>query len=146
MSYGHSTSVIAKVEAWKKEQAATLAHYEAIAAQAIATTLEQGGYTAPLQHDAPTPAKGYAVALKGHELQLKAAQATPARVMSWIMEHVGAAKEAGATCVGTWEHEGVIYLDAVAVLDDETQAVEMAQDHQQLAIYCLHEGREIATA
>jgi hypothetical protein len=43
----------------------------------------------------------------------------------------------GTEFVGTWLHEGRIYLDPVALIPDRDNALALAREHDQIAIYNL---------
>lgn len=45
--------------------------------------------------------------------------------------------------VGTWEEGGVVYVDPVALVSNLADAIALAEEHDQLAIYGLHNGETI---
>jgi hypothetical protein len=46
---------------------------------------------------------------------------------------------------GAWSNNGKVYLDVVATIPDQAQAIELAKQHNQLAIYDLQNNKEIRT-
>ena len=48
--------------------------------------------------------------------------------------------------LGAWMSDGMVYLDVTTVVDDEAEAVRIAKNANQLAIFNLETFEEIATA
>jgi hypothetical protein len=53
------------------------------------------------------------------------------------------AREYPTSCVGTWVHEGNIYIDPADVFTDEATALRWATQRNQIAYYIIHEQREV---
>lgn len=47
------------------------------------------------------------------------------------------------TYVGYWHNNNVHYLDIVKIYEDKSEAMEHAKDNDQIAIYSLHDKKEI---
>jgi hypothetical protein len=47
--------------------------------------------------------------------------------------------------IGAWVNGGKLYLDIVATIPDEAQAIELGKQHNQIAIWDLKNGKEIQT-
>ena len=87
----------------------------------IAATLQNGGYTSP------SVVGRYVVATPDAERILPVASFTYAAMSDYIREH--------GESIGTWFHEGYVYLDKVTAYDDATEALAVAHANGQLAIY-----------
>lgn len=49
-----------------------------------------------------------------------------------------------AHIIGTWQHDGRVYLDVVTLVSDLDDALALARQHGQLAIFDLANGEEIS--
>lgn len=48
-------------------------------------------------------------------------------------------------CIGTWEEDGLIYLDVSVVLGDRTEAIALGKEYNQIAIHEAVDGSLIET-
>lgn len=108
-------------------------HTNAQGSLAVAITAEQGGgtfYAGTLQPF--TPEDGYAVGIGGAAFP---AEAFTAEVAAWLLAAVAA--EYRTQFVGTWLHEGKVYIDAVRYFlpDERVKAEVVAINAGQLAIF-----------
>lgn len=46
--------------------------------------------------------------------------------------------------IGTWVHDGSVYVDAVTYLRDAKQAIELGRERGELAVYDIAGGSELA--
>ena len=116
-------------------------------AQAIAAaTLTDGGATFVLGADAfltsaavPTFVVGRARGIAAREVP---AQAFGSNDVLWQLSR---ARIVGADGVGTWAHDGTVYVDLVEIFTDRDAALSVARDRGELAIWDAYAGAEIST-
>lgn len=111
-----------------------------LAHRAAALTLATGGAT--LAADGTSPVTGYAVALPGCE-RVVTPDRLPAELVTYLQDHADDLSRPGAH-LGTWAHDGSVYLDVTLVLSDLAPALNLARSSGQLAIFSLSDGREIS--
>lgn len=77
----------------------------------------------------------------------------PARVVSLagfspndVTAQIREARKYGADGVGTWVHEGSVYVDAIEIWRFEPSALSVARARGEKAIWAAHLGEEISTA
>ena len=112
--------------------------------------LKEGGFTYnPVRiKNRAAPAKGYALSLRKDTervIDIKAGrEAVKKEIIEYVRKHREAIKERG-NFVGGWydEQSKKIFLDVSTVVADRDQAVNLAEKHEQLAIYDLGEGKVI---
>lgn len=95
-------------------------------------TLKNGGYT-----DSQNTAR-YIVAIKGYEKQVPVKNFCD----KVILGYKKIAKAQG-NILGTWLHEGVVYLDNVQAFSDLEEALKVAKAQGELAIFDSFENKEI---
>lgn len=115
-------------------------------------TLESGGGTFDIVTlDAAALPSGYVVALEGRGEIIPADLSQPSRdafyAYFWDAQQQAAAapSEWDTRYVGTWVHEGKIYLDIVEHYTDRAYAIGCGQVNNQIAIWDVANGCEIPT-
>ena len=109
---------------------------------AVAYTLRNGGGT--FERDTLRPVQfhsGYAVAVAPHETRTISVDAFDGEIVSGIWNVIAAT---GAPYIGTWiDGDDNIVIDAVAVLDNLADALEIGRALGQDAVYGFGEGDSI---
>jgi hypothetical protein len=121
------------------------------AAAIAAATLTDGGATFVL-----LPASrgvGYFLTpgvLTGPTFVVGRAADTPAREVpaqafgaNDVLHHLIVARATGADGVGTWRHDGTVYVDLVDVFTDREAALAAARDRGEMAIWDAYASEEI---
>lgn len=127
----------------RTQDAATLAAGEAIWSH----TLEnEGGTFDPVTGALVDVAQGYVVALgqgtyriaddEDHDVAVNL-------IAQYIQQQPISGPDLTRPNIGTWTHEGVVYVDAVEVVDDLFVALGLAADRGELAIWDVAAGAEI---
>jgi hypothetical protein len=116
---------------------------ERAAANAAATQTD-GGATFLLAPDA------FLLAGRGPTFVVGRAANTPAREVpaqgfgaNDVLHHLIVARATGAAGVGTWAHDGKIYVDLVDVFTDREAALAAARERGELAIWDAYASEEI---
>ena len=103
-----------------------------------------GGATLTKAGQRYTPAPGipaYAVGRAGYGVQLDPySPLVEVEAQSWV-DSIPQGE-----LVGSWLNNGVIYLDRLTICHDEAEALQLAKDTGELAIYDLVTNREISLA
>lgn len=112
-----------------------------IATELCARALAHGGFTYRVA-DAQYPTEGYAVAIPGHERQLRAM--TPDAIAGYMTERRNVFDSAGH-CLGAWYNAeaDLWYLDVSIVVPTHRQALAEGRRNQQIAVYDLARGESI---
>jgi hypothetical protein len=112
-----------------------------IATALCARALANGGFTFRIA-DATYPTEGYAVALPGHEQQLR--ELTPGAIADYMTQHAAAFDSAGH-CLGAWfnAEAGLWYLDISIVVPTYRAAIALGRQHMQIAVYDLALGQSL---
>ena len=106
-----------------------------------------GGLTINLRNQ-QIETRGFAVAMAGYASKHK----VPARynvlaiklfLATYIIKHADNLMFTDGYLLGTWLHEGYLYLDLVAILNNKELAREVGRLNQQIAIYDLTNKEEI---
>lgn len=109
----------------------------------VEDTLKDGGLTIkPFQNEKPT--SGYMVALEGFELKVPVSEFFTGVVADYIGEHAQKLMSNPALCVGTWLHEGLVYLDLSENIASREQAMALGKERGQIAIFNLETFEEVA--
>lgn len=109
----------------------------------VSRTREQGGLTINIQ--GTTPTEGFVVSpYKPLERILEDARFTPEEVAQYLTEQQATLQQAGHS-LGTWYNsdDGRFYIDAVVVAPSQDEALALAAQHQQLAIWDVVNKQEI---
>lgn len=110
-----------------------------IADSIIDMTLRQGGGTFDSTGAAVTPESGYAVGtIRGTYMAI-----TPSSSSLAYGAFSSLIRLYKAEYFGTWYHNGLIYIDPVAILDDRKEAEALGRLNGQKAIYDFASQREI---
>lgn len=115
------------------------------AAQNMADAIRKaGGFTLQPVSGAQ-PVKGYAVSpFPEAEMAVNLNDLTVDRVYNWVREHAAAFKDDRVHAGGWHDTEtGVVYLDLSIVVDDRTEAEQIARQYNQEGIYDLQAGETI---
>jgi hypothetical protein len=118
------------------------------AAAIAAATLTDGGATFLLAHvdiyggflthpTIPTFVVGRARGIPAREVPAQAFGAND------VHAQLVAAREAGADGVGTWTHDGTVYVDIVDVFSDRDEALAAARLRGEIAIWDAYASEEI---
>jgi hypothetical protein len=114
------------------------------AAAIAGATLTDGGATFVLGADAfltsapgPTFVVGRARGIPAREVP---AQGFGANDVHWQLSR---ARIVGADGVGTWQHDGTVYVDLVEIFTDRDAALAAARDRGEIAIWDAYAGAEI---
>ncbi|MFC8429279.1 hypothetical protein [Streptomyces sp. NPDC057253] len=119
----------------------------ALTTPAVATLYDalflKGGFTIVTRPDgsAYVPTDGYAVSITASQHTLSAA--APFKEFVELVRSVTGRYE-DANGLGGWLSEGLIYIDPVEVVHDQETATLVGKQRQQLAIFDLAAGTEIA--
>jgi hypothetical protein len=116
-------------------------------ANALATTLaHDGGFTRSLLGDSPLPgSKLFAVAYsKDSERYFPLVTFEPEDLVDFIQDHADALSRPGIY-LGAWVDRGLVFLDCSRITDDENEAMQIARDNDQLAIFCFEDMTSKAT-
>lgn len=97
----------------------------------IETTLSTGGYT-------KAGAKGYSVALPNYEHKISLHEFTVEK----FQEYYDKIKKLGYE-IGTWINEGIVYLDAIQLINTKELALKLGEIRNQIAIFDLNNFEEI---
>jgi hypothetical protein len=103
----------------------------------------QGGFTVD-PRNGKQPKEGFAVAVQEeNSLIMHDDSFSDAEVDSWMKQHI----DQPSFHVGGWhdKENGKYVLDVVHVEPDQEKAIQLAQEHDQVAIYDLKQGKEIQT-
>jgi len=84
---------------------------------------------------------GYAVSLMAHEKRFSD-RPTPAQLREYITAHI-VPLISGSCVLGGWEDDGIFYLDVSAVVFGRGEAMLVAADNKQKAIYSFQTGEII---
>ena len=104
--------------------------------EALDATLADGGGTFDAHTFAPLGATwAWAVGggIPGHTIELVAER----DLEGALAQAFAALVDAGADVIGTWLDEGVLYVDAVDLIEDTDEAIRLAAERGELAIYHL---------
>jgi hypothetical protein len=99
---------------------------------------ENGGVTIDVDTWKPvTPDKGFAVATEGENMGLETFEKVYCKTMLDLDRYVQAfrRKHGKPEYVGFWLDNGVVYIDAVLIVDSLISAISQARVHAQRAIY-----------
>jgi hypothetical protein len=105
--------------------------------QVYADTILNGGGT--FRHNGKSLTRGFAVAVVNDTFAIVDVNDKAAFEAAIIDLSAAYPNE----CIGTWVHEGRIYIDPSSVYTDESVAARDAFQRNQLAYYILHEQREV---
>lgn len=106
---------------------------------ALADLAEDGGGTYEARSLAKVkPTSGYAVGIGGITLP---ANTVNAEALAWAMDAVAHGYD--TDYVGTWLSDGVIFIDAVVLMPDLREAMALALNHGQEAIYDFLSGESL---
>lgn len=84
---------------------------------------------------------GYAVSLMAHEKRF-ADRPLPAQLREYINSHIMPLMN-GLVVLGGWEDEGVFYLDVSVIVQNQEEALRLAAENKQSAIYSFDTGEII---
>lgn len=125
-----------------------------LARLAFTGTKLNGGVTIRARRDGSIalPESGFAVgAFKSRERIVDAKAFSIGTLRDYLAENsdilddtAGIWDDQHAPHVGTWEHDGKVYLDISLVCRDVSEALRIAREHNELAIFDLGAKREIA--
>lgn len=104
-----------------------------------------GGCTIAAFNHNKRPASGFAVAIKGKEKQTDRFNVFQCQgIHDYLVENESDLVPQGRY-FGCWKDSetGKYFLDIVQIVDTQEEAIELGKDNEQIAIYCLHEGKEI---
>lgn len=115
-----------------------------ITTEVISATIGNGGATANL-HTGETPALGYSIGGNpeyGEKVLPSGWEYLFGPVIYGTVEHYMAGVP--GDYVGTWIREdGALVLDAPTIIADRDEAMRLADERGEEAIYCLHTGETI---
>ncbi len=114
-------------------------------ARDVEKAVKGGGFTF---HDAvgDAPSSGYMVSVaKSTEQKVPVSELDSRRVADYMAIHQQELKDP-SNFLGAWVNRGMVYLDVSRHVDDRDEALRLAKEHQQLAIYDLGSGQEIFTS
>lgn len=105
--------------------------------QFVKDTLKNGGATFNIVNGTYNPNKGYMVALQGHELQVPISQFNQKVLADYITDKSDTLLSGQITnnYLGSWVHEGIVYLDCSTLIDNLDIAIDIAKSSDQLAIW-----------
>lgn len=110
------------------------------AAEAYADTLKNGGATRSISGDVPTT--GFALSpYKGRETILDGTGSVE-EYRVFVRKNLDLLSQPDHF-IGSWQNDGKTYLDVSVVKSSREEAVLLAQEHEQLAIYDLASGADI---
>jgi hypothetical protein len=98
---------------------------------------EDGG-TFPVVVGQRVPTSGYVVGLHGIH-----GPADTLDVRAWVESVRPEVAAKPAHYVGSWTHDGTLYLDVVRVVPELRDALSLAREHNQLAVWDLAAGEEL---
>ena len=108
----------------------------------VEDTLKDGGLTIK-PFTGEKPSSGYMVALEGYELKVPVSEFFTGLVADYIGSHASKLMHNPALCVGTWVHEGSVYLDLSENVADLGTALQRGKERNQLAIFNLETFEEV---
>lgn len=112
----------------------------------VALTLVNGGATFVINSRDTIHERGYMVGGTGIESRVVNASAAPGYLATAFMQYqcrIGQ-NSAGSIYFGTWlDADGNIHLDASECIADLTDAINIAHERGELAIFCTITGRDI---
>ena len=139
-----------------RDQLAILLRVKRIADAAWKCRTEGSGCSFYAGHDGKTPETGYCVGLEGYETQVAIEDYDASDVYAdcKVTDYEPIFKDIfdkiqkidlsnDRICVGCWVYRGVRYLDISAIIEDRSEALELAASNNQLAIYGLANKEEI---
>lgn len=107
-------------------------------------TLKSGGLTYRLSTNSQ-PNTGYAFSPnKGTEVKIPVGKITPRDIERYVEANRDALRKRGAH-LGTWVHEGNVYLDVSHVGPSDESTIKLAREAKQKAVFDLSSGEEIPT-
>lgn len=116
-----------------------------LATRVAVRTVRNGGCTIdPVTGSTPTT--GYALAVPGFEQVTEPGFWDLADIVADYVRDNRSQLAPFGRYLGTWEHDGRLYLDVVQVVTDRDDALALAESRGELAIYDLSAGVEIAVA
>lgn len=119
--------------------------------QFVKATIENGGASFNLVTGELNPTTGYMVAIQGHEKivpNVTSEKQLQYIISDFIREHAiilasGISNE--GNFIGTWLHEGNLYLDVSCNVSNKADAIKVAKEGNQLAIWDCANNCEIKT-
>ena len=111
-------------------------------ADIINATAECGGASFSIDGRNLFGAPFYAVSVHPEHERIVSAPLSPEVLDTYISERADIWDD--SHIIGTWEHEGRVYLDVVTLVADRDDALALARQHGQLAIFNLAAGEEIS--
>ena len=108
----------------------------------VEDTLANGGLTIK-PFTGEKPSGGYMVALEGFELKVPLSEFFTGVVADYIGEHAQKLMSNPALCLGTWVHEGSVYLDLSENVGSLDKALELGRERNQLAVFNLETFEEV---
>lgn len=108
---------------------------------------EEGGATFSLYFGNVADQELFAVSLyPERSVQVRGRSVSTRRLLAFVIQNQDLLADP-RTAIGTWynEEDDTTYLDVTAVLPDREQAVALGRQYNQIAIYDLLRGEEIAT-
>lgn len=119
--------------------------------QFVKATIENGGASFNLVTGELNPTTGYMVAIQGHEKivpNVTSEKQLQYIISDFIREHAiilasGISNE--GNYIGTWLHEGNLYLDVSCNVSNKADAIKVAKEGSQLAIWDCANNCEIKT-
>jgi hypothetical protein len=104
---------------------------------------ENGGFTYNPTADT-MPETGFAVSIfKNLEVKLDHNQLSAFDIVNYMTRNMTTLKNTSA-CLGGWKNEGRWYLDISVVVGTKAEALTLAKENNQLAIFDLGRGESIA--
>ncbi len=105
--------------------------------------LANGGFT--LSIDGDTPASGFAVAVYP-QAERVIVNPTAEDILHYIIDWTAVLYNDTRAHLGGWVSDGQVYLDISAVIDDRDEALSLARENNQKAVWDLANSEEIAVS
>jgi hypothetical protein len=92
-----------------------------------------------------SPDSGYAVSLPGFEYSVQSwtKRSNEALVFAYVDKYRAKLAQPGHY-LGSWVHDGRLYLDITRVIPELAQAIKLGREGNQLAIYDIRNERELS--
>lgn len=102
----------------------------------LKTTVNTGGITFDIKDINREFNKGYVIAKKGYEKQVKVEDFTLDVILDYIFDNWSVLNE-DKHCLGTWIDNEIVYIDISIVYDDRSSSIDIARAQGELAIFDL---------
>lgn len=113
-----------------------------VALALVTGALASGGATVSPRVNEVVPQDGYAVGIPAHGVRLAIADLRPWQVTGWL-ESVAETIALPGVYVGSWVHDGTLFLDVVLVHETEGEALDAARLAGEVAVFDLSAREEV---